>query len=225
MEEQIELRELLYILRKRIGMISIITVIAVIISALVSYFILKPQYETSTTLIVNKAYEEDRINHNDIMLNQRLVSTYGEIVKSRAVLEKTIKDLKLENTYEQLQGNIKVTPVKDTQIMRITVSGNDPALITKIANTTAKNFIDEVTRIMNIENVQIIDTAKLPKNPIKPKRSLNIAIAFVLGIMLGVFIAFLIEYLDNTIKTPKDIENHLDLPVIGVIPLNKELKM
>ncbi|OPJ55325.1 YveK family protein [Alkalithermobacter paradoxus] len=225
MEETIELREYIDIIRKRIGMIAAITIVAIILSAVVSYFILDPQYETSTTLIVNKAYEEDRINHNDIILNQRLVSTYGEIVKSRAVLEKTIKDLKLENAYEQLEGSIKVTPVKDTQIMRITVSGKDPALIARIANTTAKNFINEVTRIMNIENVQVIDVAKIPKSPVKPRPSLNMAIAAVLGIMVGLFITFVLEYMDSTIKTPKDIERHLDIPVIGVIPSSKELKI
>ncbi|NLY36248.1 MAG: hypothetical protein GX046_03310 [Tissierellia bacterium] len=80
-----------------------------------------------------------------------------------------------------------------------------------------------VKEIMLVENVQIIDKAILPKNPIKPKKLMNIAIAGVLGLMLGVFITFIVEFLDNTIKSKEDIEKYLGLPVLGMIPDDKEI--
>ena len=89
----------------------------------------------------------------------------------------------------------------------------------KIANTTAEIFKEEIVDIMNVDNVSILAKATVSDNasPIKPQPLLNIAIAMVIGLMIGVGISFLMEYLDNTIKTEQDIERILDLPVIGVI--------
>ena len=77
---------------------------------------------------------------------------------------------------------------------------------------------------MKVENIQVIDEARVPDKPIKPRPMLNMAIAGVLGLMIGVFITFLLEFLDNTIKTPDDVERHLELPVIGTIPMVEENK-
>jgi capsular polysaccharide biosynthesis protein len=79
--------------------------------------------------------------------------------------------------------------------------------------------METVQEIMKVENIQVIDTAQTPVSPVQPRPMMNIAIAGVLAVMLGVFIAFLIEFLDTTIKTPEDVEKHLGLPVIGSIPM------
>ncbi|SHK56844.1 YveK family protein [Tepidibacter formicigenes] len=224
MEETIELRAYFDIIRKRIWILALITVISVLTSAVVSFFVLDPVYETSTTLMVNKAKNDESsiINYQDVILNQKLVLTYGEIVKSRTVLEKVIKGLNLNMKYEELKEKITVSPVKDTEIMNIKVQDTDAKKAKKIANKIPQVFTQEVIRITKADSVQVIDYAKVPENPIKPKPMLNIIVAGVLGVMIGLFIIFLIEYLDNTVKTPQDIEKHLELPVIGVIPVFPE---
>lgn len=220
MEETIDLREYFDIIRKRMWIIAVITVGCILVSAVVSFFILKPVYEASTTLMVNKAKNQENsvINYEDVMLNQKLAITYGEIVKSRAVLERVIFDLNLDVNYEALKKQIIVLPVKDTEIMNITVQDKNPKLAKKIANKIPQVFTQEVFRITKADSVQVIDMARIPKDPIKPKKLLNIVIAAFLGMMLSVFVIFLMEYLDNTIKTPDDVEKYLGLPVIGVIP-------
>lgn len=71
--------------------------------------------------------------------------------------------------------------------------------------------------------VSVVSAAAVPKNPVKPNKKLNMAIALVLGLMVFSLLAFLLEYLDNTIKTPDDVMRELELPVLGVIPkLNKK---
>jgi len=225
-EETIDLREYFEIVKKHMGMIALITILAVTVSAAVSFFVLDPVYETSTTLMVNKAKEDTSrtVETQDIMLSRQLVTTYGEIAKSNVVLNSVIKELGLDMDSRQLSEKITITPVKETEIMRITVSDTEPKLASSIANTTAGIFMGEVSRIMKIDNVQIIDRAEVPKDPIKPNKLLNIAIAGVLGVMAGVFIAFLREYLDNTIKTPEDIEKHLDVQVVGMIPIFDQIE-
>lgn len=226
--EEISLQELFFILRKWIALIIALIVIAVAVSGGVSYFVLKPEYQTFTTLMVGKPKDymtENKIEYNDLMLNQKLVTTYGEIIKSRLVVDKVIKNMKLDLSYENFVNKVNVTLVKDTEIIKIQVSDEDPKLATMIANQTALVFMDSVKEIMHVENIQIIDEAQVPKNEVSPKPMLNMAIAGVLGLMVGVFLVFLLEFLDNTVKTPEDIERHLELPVIGAIPIIKGEKL
>ena len=91
--------------------------------------------------------------------------------------------------------------------------------VVKHINKINEVFTKEAKRITKANDIQVIDKAILPENPIKPNKVMNVLIAFVLGTMIGLFIVFLLEYLDNKIKTTQDIEKHLGLSVIGVIPM------
>lgn len=225
-EVELDLKELIYIIRERLWFIILITVLAVGISAIISYFVLEPVYKASTTLMVGKPpeyYTEGaQLQIQDLNLNQRLARTYGEIVKSRGVSELVISRLKLDLTPEQLKNKTSVDLVKDTEFITISVTDTDPEQSAIIANKVAEIFQDRVIEMMKVDNVQVLDSAIVPKAPIKPRPGLNMAIAGVLGIMLSIFIVFLLEYLDNTVKTSEDIEKYLELHVIGVIPIMQD---
>lgn len=220
--EEISLREIYFILKKWLWLIIGLLVISMLISAVISFFVLDKEYQAHTTLMVGRPadYISDReLSLSDLNLNQRLVSTYGELIKTRTVADKVIDNLNLPYTYGSLRGKLNVKLVQNTEIISITVNDNNPVMAAEIANETAQVFMDTVKDIMKVENVQVIDVAEPPVNSISPRPMLNIAIAAVLGVMLGVFITFLIEFLDNTIKTPEDVEKHLGLPVLGAIPM------
>ena len=224
MEETIDLREYFAIIKKRFWIIALLAIISALISGVISFFMLNPVYEAKSTLIVNadKQAETQIVTGDQITVTQKLAVTYGEIIKSRIVLDDVIKNLKLETTYESLSGQITVSPVNDTQIISISVQDTNPQKARDIANEIPKVFEKEAKRITKANDVQVIDKAILPKNPIKPNKVMNVFIAFVLGTMIGLFVVFLIEYLDNKMKTPQDIEKHLGLSIIGVIP-NEDL--
>ena len=223
MEETIDLREYFAIIKKRFWIIGLISVIAMVISGVISFFVLSPVYEAKSTLIVNteKNEETQMITGDQFSVSQKLAVTYGEIIKSRAVLESVISNLKLDSEYEDLVEKITVSPVKDTQIISISVQDTNPKKARDIANEIPKVFEKEVKRITKANDIQVIDKAILPENPIKPNKIMNVAIAAVFGMMIGLFVVFLLEYLDNKIKTPQDVEKHLDLPILGVIPNEK----
>jgi capsular polysaccharide biosynthesis protein len=220
MEETISLKELFGILKKRLALIIMVTMIATATSGVVSYFFLTPIYQASTQILVNQSKSEQQIyNWNEVQTNIQLINTYSVIIKSPAILELVIKELDLDQTVTELQEKIQVASEKDSQVATITVEDPDPKHAADIANTIASVFKQEIVKIMNVDNVTILSKAEVGDHPtpVKPKPVLNMAIAFVVGLMTGVGMAFLLEYLDNTIKTEQDIEKLLELPVLGVI--------
>ena len=217
---EIDLKEYLDIIWSKKWLILGITLLAALISGLVSFFVLQPVYEASTTIMIGKSNNsEQSIKYDDLMLNQKLVNTYSEIIKSNTVLEEVVSNLKLGQSATQLKENVTVNPIGDTEIIEIKVNNSDPVLATNIANDLSEVSMENVKEIMKIDNVQVIDRAEVPNDPVKPNEIMNIIIAAVLGFMIGIGIVFLREYLDNTITSPNDIEKYLDLSVIGVIPL------
>ncbi len=222
MEETIDLREYLAIIKKKAWIIAAITAVTTFVSAFLSFFVLSPVYEAKTTLIVNTDQKnDDTITGDEFSVTQRLAVTYGEIIKSRTVLEPVIEKLGLDISYEALSKMVTVSPVKDTQIINISVQDTNPLKAKDIANSIPEVFTKEVKRITKANSVEVIDKAVEPLSPIKPNKLMNVLIAFVLGIMIGLFVVFLIEYMDNKMKTPQDVEKHLDLPILGVIPKEK----
>jgi capsular polysaccharide biosynthesis protein len=180
-----------------------------------------PLYQSSSTLYVGK---KDALSteqgYNDVMLGNQLVKDYRELILSRTVATKVLTDLKI--TYlnaDQLSSKITVSLKNDTRVIEISATDHDKDLAKKIADGVATVFKDKVFEIMQVKNVNVIDTAEIAKSPISPNKRLNIIVSIMLGLILGIGMNFLIEYLDNTIKTPDDIKKYLDLPVIGVIPI------
>ncbi|MBD7964922.1 YveK family protein [Fictibacillus norfolkensis] len=221
MEETISLKDIAHTLRKRILLIAVIAAVAVAVSGVISYFILTPVYQASTQILVNqKTNDQPVLDANQIRTNVEMINTYSVIIKSPSILDKVVEDYDLQQTADALTNKITVNSEQNAQVFNLTVQDEDPAQAVKLANAISDTFSKEVPNIMNVDNVKVLSPAVLKENPspIKPKPLLNIAIALVVGLMAGVGIAFLLEYLDNTIKTEEDIQNVLQLPVLGVIP-------
>ncbi|ART78210.1 capsular biosynthesis protein [Sutcliffiella horikoshii] len=222
MEETISLKELFQTIKKRLWLIVLLTVLATTVSGVVSFFLLTPIYQSSTQLLVNQAKSEQaQFTSADIQTNLQLINTYNVIIKSPAILDKVSENLDGEVNAGQLNGMITVGSANNSQVLDITVQHADPVLAATIANVTAQTFQAEVIDIMNVDNVSILSGAQVGENPspIKPQPVLNMAIAFVIGLMAGVGLAFLLEFLDNTVKNEQDVEKLLELPVLGSITI------
>ncbi len=221
-EYEIDLREYFLIIRKRFWLIALVVIIATAATGVYSYFYLDKVYEASTKLIITKQAESGDLQYNDIILNQRLVKTYSEIAKSRTISDTVIRNLRLNISHGEFAGKIQVASLRDTEVIEIRVQDTNPNLAATIANELSIVFIDKIVNLMKIENIQILDTAIVPNNHISPRPKLNIAIAMVLGFMVGLGLVIVVEFLDNTIKNSGDVEKHLNLPVMATIPEIKE---
>lgn len=223
MEETISLKEIFDVVKKRFGLIISITVGAALVAAVVSFFVLTPIYQSSTQFIVNQSQQENdnnmQIDSNMIRTNVQLINTYNVVIKSKAILGDVIEDLNLDASLGALEDQIQVSSEEESQVVTVTVKDPDPVLATSIANTTVEVFQDKIVDIMNVDNVKILSEAETKVNPtpVEPRPTLNIAIAVVLGAMVGVGIAFLLEYLDTSIRTEQDVEQKLDVHVIGAV--------
>jgi capsular polysaccharide biosynthesis protein len=222
MEQELELIELWQIVSKRWKMIILVTLLAALICAAVSLFLIKPQYVASSTLMVMKPVEAEQILYQDIQVSRQLADTYQVVVHSRRVLDKVTRSLNLPYTHEQMQEKVKVSSVQDTEIITIDVTDTDPYLAARMSNLIAQTFMQEITEIMNIDNVSLIDEAAVPDNPVSPRVGLNIAVAMVLGFMVAVGLALLQHYLDQTLKTTEEVDNLLGLTVLGTIPMMED---
>lgn len=221
MEETISLKEIFGVIKKRLLMIIAITLIAAMVAAGISYFVLTPTYQSSSQFIVNQSPEEQaaQYNVNDIRANVEIINTYNVIITSPAILGEVIEQLDLPYSVGGLSENINVANAENSQVVTVTATDENPATAVDIANTTVAVFQDNIQDYMNVDNVSVLTEAQLSANPtpVAPNPVLNIAIAVVLGLMIGVGLAFLLEYLDNSITSEDDVDKHLELPVLGVI--------
>ncbi|HEX7066343.1 MAG TPA: Wzz/FepE/Etk N-terminal domain-containing protein [Bacillales bacterium] len=219
MEETISLKEIFATIKKRIWMILFITVIATAATGITSYFIMTPIYEAETQILVQSESDSDEFDYSQVQTNLKLVNTYSVIVKSPRILEKVVDELDLDKDVGQLQHQLSVNNEENSQVLNIAVTSPEPSEAVQLANTIAEVFQDQIVNIMSVDNVSILSKADLGAHPqpVKPNPLLNMGIAFVVGLTIGLGLAFLLEYLDNTIKTEQDIEKLLGLPVLGAV--------
>lgn len=208
---------------KRLVLVAIIVISAGVLSGVYSWFFMKDIYQASSTIIVSSQKNKQDSNtaamtYSDYTLNVQLVNSYQVLCKSDRVLNQVLKETGLPLDIKTLGDKITVESQKNTEIFSISVEDKDPTVAQKISNSLADVFQREVISIMKMDNVQVIDYAELPQTPIKPNRIQNLLLALLVGLALGIGIAFLIDFFDTTVKSTEQVEEILSVPVLGVIP-------
>lgn len=221
--EEINLKDLFsYFLSKSFILITTLAV-AILINTIYGECIKVPMYRSYTTIVLTRTGDTDNkdnssITQNDILLNQKLVATYREIIKSRRVLGQVIENLHLDMSVGELSQNVSVTNEEDTELIKISVSSVKKEDAKNIANEIAKVFSNEIVDIYNIKNVSIIDTAIEANAPYNINFVKETVVAALIGVVLGVAIIFVMFYFDTTIKNPEEIQTKIGLPLLGVVP-------
>ncbi|WP_283690280.1 YveK family protein [Clostridium perfringens] len=209
-ENTISLQEIAYALKKRWKLIVLLTIAATLVSAILSFFVIKPQYEAKAKLFIGKqeTQETNAYNNSDVMMYQQLMKTYAELVKTSDLVTKAVKSADLnynQNEIKEILNNLTANPSADTQILDLSFKGGNPKEVLKVTESITNEFILESKELIPNGNVQVIQKPQLPEYPISPNKKLNILIAFVLGLMVGIGVVLLIEYLDNTFKSREEL--------------------
>ncbi len=218
-DEDINLLDLIFTLLRRWKLIIGVTVIFVMLG--LAFALTRPNiYKASSRLMISSGniYSVKSLDNSEIMRNQKLVSTYTEIAKSKMVVEKVAKKLDMNENVELLAKRIKVTPIEDTEFINISFKSNDPRVSMIFVNEVSKEFMVRVKEIMNFQNLKIVDSAKIPTKAEPKKRLLILMASMILGVGTGSVVAFLFEFLHSKLRKPDEIEKILCCEIIGNIP-------
>lgn len=225
MSKEVDFMDYLRIIRRRGWLVAVVVVTACTLTGVYSLFVKEPVYAASTKIIVNQtpsASGANQLDLNQINTNIQLISTYKEIIKTPAILDEVIDQYpEFQLTSEQLVKKINVSSVNDTQVMTLVVTDTSYNKAAQMVNALSKVFKEEIPSLFNVENVSILNMAK-PDSQVEPHKTepnvaLNLAIALVISLMGAVGLALLLEYMDDSIKTEKDVERYLGLPTLALI--------
>ncbi|MDP5274706.1 YveK family protein [Chengkuizengella axinellae] len=224
MEEEIDLKQILQIIIKKLWIIISITLVAALISGLISYYVLTPTYKSSAQILVAPTNSDlQPFNSSDIRFSLDLISTYRDIIKSPFILEQVVERLEIEYSTGYLNSLITLETASQSQVFTIEVLDEDSNMAAKLTNTIAQVFKENMVDLMNVDNVTILAEAKESSSPVSPNPILNIALSIAAAILVSLVLIFLIEFFDNSVKTEQDID-HLDLQVLGTVNKIGKLK-
>ena len=184
-----------------------------------SLFIATPKYNSTTRVyVVNQKKDNQAITTQDVQLGTLLVKDYKEIILSNSVMSDVVAKNKLQITPGELAKKISVDAPKDTRIISITVTDKDPQKARDLANAVREVSADKIKEVTKIEDVTTLEQAEAALTPSSPNVFKNSVLAALLGLILAVGGVVLIELMDDRIKRPEDIEETMNLVLLGVIP-------
>lgn len=221
-----ELKAYFKMIWNRKWMIAVIVTLTCIAVGVKSYFFTVPVYQASSRLVVNQSVEAaNGVRYMDltqIRSNITLIKTYIEIIKSSAIMDIVASSHpELGLTSEQLSSAIRVSAANDSQVMNLTMTSVSYERAAQAVNAVAKVFQENISQIMNVDNVTVLDEAKVDgvtPVPVNSSPIFSIVISFLVSLGIAIGVALFIDYLDDTIKNEADIEQLLGLPAIAFIP-------
>jgi capsular polysaccharide biosynthesis protein len=202
--KEINLKEIFFVVKRRLWIISTVTLLAIILGIILNNTTTVPLYQASSRIIIGADGETQK--------------TLQVIVKDSIILDRVINELNLNTSTEALAGKITVSSIDASQVVSIGVIDTNPIQAAKIADTTAKIFKKEIPSIVGQDYVRLLSNAKVNDVPINPKNNNKIILATIAGLVISIGLAFLLESLDDRIRSEKEIESILGVQVLGRVP-------
>ena len=217
---EIDVFQLFRTLWKRKLVILLVAIITSSVAFAYSTFVIKPEFTSTTRIyVVNRNQgEKYGLTNQDLQAGSYLVKDYREIILSQDVLEKVVSDLKLDLTPKGLANKIKVKVPVDTRIVSISVNDRVPEEASRIANSLREVAAQKIISITRVSDVTTLEEARPAISPSSPNIRRNTVIGAGLGAGLVIVVVLLIELFDDRVKRPEDIEDVMEIPLLGIIP-------
>ena len=220
---EINLGELFSILLGRAFLIISAGLFFALVGLFVSKFVVHPVFDSTTKIYILNKEENQTVTYSDVQISTQLTSDYAELIKSRYVLEEAIQRLNLgDKTYKDLAKVVKVDTPSDTRIVAITAKDEDPLMAMAIANCIREVSSEHITNVMDIDAINVAETANVPTEKASPSVFRWTVISGFAGTVIVAFFVVLGFLMDDTIKSNDDVERYLGLSTIGLIPLSSD---
>jgi Capsular polysaccharide biosynthesis protein len=217
---EIDIKSLIDLILRKFWIIFLASISLALGAFLFSKFVITPTYQSTTKVyILNKEQQNSAITFNDLQTGTQLTKDYMTLITGRPVLEQVIAQLNLNLKYEQLAGMITVQNPMDTRLLNITVAYKDPFMAKQIADAVRDISSKHIREVMNIEEVNKAEDANIPEDPSSPNILMNTILGGLVGGIIAVGIILFVNMMDDTLKTPDDIEKYLGISVLSSIPV------
>ena len=221
-EIEIDLLELLFVIRRHIAVIMLVAVLAAVVAGAFTYYVIPKKYQATAQLYIVSASNESVVNLSDLQIATNLTSDYKELILSRPLMESVIRNLKLSDiSSAQLANMIQVTNPSGTRILHITAETTDPRLSSEIANEVANLSVEWLPAIMESNKPNLIQDAVVPTVHSSPNLIMNTAIGALIGALAAGGYYVLNYLLDDSVKSSDDMEKYFGVVPFATIPEDK----
>ena len=205
-ELEIDLWEIFLVLLHNLALIISVGIMVALGAFLVTQLFGVPQYESTTKIYILNKQENNAVTYSDIQLGTQLTKDYAELIQSRFVLEEVVQGMGLDLSYEEIAKKVSVTTPTDTRILAITVTDTDPVTAMQMANAIREAAAVHIMNVMDIQAVNVSETANMPMKKASPSVLKNTLIGGMAGIFLMIIVILIRFLMDDTVKTPEDVE-------------------
>lgn len=219
---EIDLLELMSVLLGQIWLILGIGLFVALTAFAFSRYLVVPTYESTTKIYILNKNDNTTVTYTDVQLGSQLTKDYRELISSRYVLEEVIQNLGLNLEYNQLQEKVTVSTPEDTRVIYITVKDNDPVTAMNIANSVREAASRHIENVMDIDAVNVVETANMPTKKASPSCMKWTLIGGILGCLVVCAVLLVRFLLDDTIKSSEDVEKYLGLSTLALIPVQED---
>lgn len=219
-EMEIDLLELLMVMKKHLAAILLAGIVGLVIMFAYTSFLVTPLYSASSMMYVMPDNSMNSSTLSDMQVGQQLTSDYSSMIQSRSFMEDVIKKLNLTIDYQQLLEKVEVTNPTSSRILQVTVNDPNPQTAADIANEVASVAESKLKEITGMQAIKIYEEAAVPEKPSSPSLKKNCALGLLAGIVLAMAVITVLYLMDDTIKTEDDIEKYLGMTTLAVLPYN-----
>ena len=221
-EIEIDLGEVFHLVISKLGVIILSGILLGVLSIIGTMLFITPKYESTTKIMVLNKQDNNTLTSADMQTSTQLTKDYAELIQSRTVLEGVIAQLNLDMTYKEMLNKVSVETSSDSRIVSISVTDEDPYTASEIANAVRDMAAEHIQAVMDIEAVNVVDTANIPNEKASPSLAKNGVIGGLLGVIIAMAAVIIIYLTNDTIKVEEDVERYLGLSVLGSIPFSEK---
>lgn len=221
-EIEIDLGEVFHLVISKLGVIILSGILLGVLSIIGTMLFITPKYESTTKIMVLNKQDNNTLTSADMQTSTQLTKDYAELIQSRTVLEGVIAQLNLDMTYKEMLNKVSVETSSDSRIVSISVTDEDPYTASEIANAVRDMAAEHIQSVMDIEAVNVVDTANIPNEKASPSLAKNGVIGGLLSVIIAMAAVIIIYLTNDTIKVEEDVERYLGLSVLGSIPFSEK---